>query len=443
MSRVLDTTPGLTRVSQPDGSALWRVDRAVSRAGDHRQGREAAVPSPAGPVEAHTRSPPAAAGRSCGSPTAPPRAGRPPSTAPLTRTTVDGWAQGFELPADGGRLDVTYEDPVTHTAWLWAQGVSPLVLVVLALPGRRREVDDDLPEDAAPCPPRTPGEGRRARRLRRRRGGGRPTASAADAGAASDPEETRPAAVPHGADATATGTPRASGRGRTAPGGRYDRPRQSGRRRHAAYAAGAVPGRPPVRPLRTAGRSLRPGRSGHGRPARLRRAAGYGTDGRATTRLRPPRHRTTRATADRHGHGSDLRRPAGLRPGHAHADAARHRQRAPRRERPAVNRTTLSLAARVAALAALTGVAALTGAGDPAARRPGRPPGCRCSAPAWCARQPSPPSSPTPPTPRSPRRRGRRRQAGGKAGLAAGHAEPTAGDRRAAAARPPSRCCAR
>ncbi|NED01555.1 hypothetical protein G3I55_07780, partial [Streptomyces sp. SID6648] len=42
---------------------------------------------------------------------------------PLTRTTVDGWAQGFELPASGGRLDVTYDVPFTHTLWLWAQGL--------------------------------------------------------------------------------------------------------------------------------------------------------------------------------------------------------------------------------------------------------------------------------------------------------------------------------
>lgn len=85
---------------------------------------------------------------------------------PLTRTTVDGWAQGFRLPSTGGRLDVTYDAPLTHTAWLWAQGALAVVLVVLALPGRRRDVDDDLPEEE-PLPAEIPtGEGRRARRLR-------------------------------------------------------------------------------------------------------------------------------------------------------------------------------------------------------------------------------------------------------------------------------------
>ena len=86
---------------------------------------------------------------------------------PLDPTTVDGWAQGFELPAEGGRLDLTYDDPASrHTVWLWAQGVLAVVLVVLALPGRRRDIDDDLPEAAAVPAQAVAGEGRRARRLR-------------------------------------------------------------------------------------------------------------------------------------------------------------------------------------------------------------------------------------------------------------------------------------
>ncbi|MFE9651014.1 glycosyltransferase [Streptomyces sp. NPDC006365] len=166
VSRVLDATPGLTRLSQQDGSALWRVDRQVSRAaivpasGDPQ-------PIAAGPVEVHTTIPSGTAGRVL----------RLADTAdegwtatldgkPLTRTTLDGWAQGFELPAGDGRLDVTFESPALHTGWLWAQGALAVVLVVLALPGRRRDVDDDLPEEpAVPAQP-VSGEGRRARRLR-------------------------------------------------------------------------------------------------------------------------------------------------------------------------------------------------------------------------------------------------------------------------------------
>ncbi|TGB06353.1 glycosyltransferase family 2 protein [Streptomyces sp. MZ04] len=179
MSRVLDATPGLTRLSQEDGSALWRVDLQVARAaivpetGDPspssqlRSSRGDPMPVAAGPVELHTNIPAGEEGRTLRIADAADEGwtatldGRP-----LTRTTLDGWAQGFELPATGGRLDVTFEGSAGHTGWLWAQGAMAVVLVVLALPGRRRDVDDDLPEEAViPAQP-VEGEGRRARRLR-------------------------------------------------------------------------------------------------------------------------------------------------------------------------------------------------------------------------------------------------------------------------------------
>ncbi|WP_436738582.1 glycosyltransferase [Streptomyces sp. BBFR102] len=169
MSRVLDSTPGLTRLSQQDGSALWRVDRQVSRAAVvAKDGSGEPLPVAAGPVELHTEIPAGPAGRVL----------RLADTAdegwratldgePLERVTVDDWAQGFTLPEGGGRLDITFEAPFTHTAWLWTQGFLGLVLVVLALPGRRRVVDDDLPDEPAPVPAQpVEGEGRRARRLR-------------------------------------------------------------------------------------------------------------------------------------------------------------------------------------------------------------------------------------------------------------------------------------
>ncbi|MFE6360841.1 glycosyltransferase [Streptomyces sp. NPDC057806] len=166
VTRVLDATPGLSRLSQQHGSALWRVDREVARA-TIVTGSGEPQPVAAGPVEIHTTVPEGADGRVL----------RLADTAdegwtatldgkPLTRTTVDGWAQGFALPASGGRLDVTFEDPVGHTAWLWVQGALAVVLVVLALPGRRRDVDDDLPEEPVIPAQAVSGEGRRARRLR-------------------------------------------------------------------------------------------------------------------------------------------------------------------------------------------------------------------------------------------------------------------------------------
>ncbi|MFI1291122.1 glycosyltransferase [Streptomyces sp. NPDC020792] len=168
VSRVLDATPGLTRLSQQDGSALWRVNQEVSRAAIvPAAGSGTAEPVAAGPVEIHTTIPSGAEGRvlrladSADAGWTATLDGRP-----LTRTTVDGWAQGFQLPASGGKLDVTFEDPFSHTAWLWAQGALAVVLVVLALPGRRRDVDDDLPEEEIVPAQAVAGEGRRARRLR-------------------------------------------------------------------------------------------------------------------------------------------------------------------------------------------------------------------------------------------------------------------------------------
>ncbi|MGC3002360.1 family 2 glycosyl transferase, partial [Streptomyces sp. G35A] len=196
VTRVLDATPGLTRLSQQAGGALWRVDQQVARASIVPAKGAEGEPRPvaAGPVEIHTRIPGGAEGRIL----------RLADTAAdgwtatldgrsLSRTTVDGWAQGFVLPASGGTLDVTYEEPITHTAWLWAQGLLAVVLVVMALPGRRRDVDDDLPEEPAVPAEAVAGEGRRARRLRAQ------AESAADAAGGDDvparPEEP-PAPVP-------------------------------------------------------------------------------------------------------------------------------------------------------------------------------------------------------------------------------------------------------
>lgn len=191
LGRVMDSTPGLSRVSQADGSELWRVDTTVSRMMITAKGaKPVAVPS--GRIEAHTTLPAGPQGRVL----------RLADTASgdwqatlggtrLTPTTVDGWAQGFELPASGGRLDVTFKEPVTHIGWLGVQALLLLVTIVLALPGRRREVDDDLPEAegavAADIPAQAGGEGRRARRLQ----------------AAADAEAAASGTQPDGADVAA------------------------------------------------------------------------------------------------------------------------------------------------------------------------------------------------------------------------------------------------
>ncbi|MFF9285545.1 glycosyltransferase family 2 protein [Streptomyces griseosporeus] len=180
ITRVLDATPGLKRLSEQHGSALWRVDRPVARAtivaasasasasaGAGATGAGAVQPVAAGPVEIHTTVPAGPDGRVLRLADAADDGWTATLDGkPLTPTTVDGWAQGFKLPASGGTLDVVHDDPFGHTAWLWAQGALAVVLVVLALPGRRRDIDDDLPEEPAVPAQAVAGEGRRARRLR-------------------------------------------------------------------------------------------------------------------------------------------------------------------------------------------------------------------------------------------------------------------------------------
>ncbi|MDT0453874.1 glycosyltransferase family 2 protein [Streptomyces hesseae] len=201
MARVLDATPGLTRLGKEDHSSLWRVDSQVARVTIVTGARQpdgtratAPVPVAAGPVTAGATVPAGTGERvlRLADKAAPGWRATLDGRA-LKAVTVDGWAQGFALPARGGKLSVTYETPAARTAWLWAQGLLAAVLVVLALPGRRREVDDDLPEDgaaaAAPVPDQAgPGEGRRARRLR--------AATATTDGDATPPATPEPAPAP-------------------------------------------------------------------------------------------------------------------------------------------------------------------------------------------------------------------------------------------------------
>ncbi|MFE5770865.1 glycosyltransferase [Streptomyces sp. NPDC056485] len=214
MRKVLDATPGLSRLSQLDGSALWRVDRQVARATivSGKPG-EAPIPVASGPVEVHTKIPAAEAGGAGRMLRIADRAA-PGWTAtldgkPLKPKTLDGWAQGFELPAAGGRLDLVHEDALTRTAWHWAQGLLALVLLVMALPGRKARLDDDLPEEEAEAAERAAageaGEGRRARRLRAEaESAGAATAAAGEpSGAVADPYAEIPAQPVYGEDAYA------------------------------------------------------------------------------------------------------------------------------------------------------------------------------------------------------------------------------------------------
>ncbi|QHT56312.1 glycosyltransferase [Cellulomonas sp. H30R-01] len=152
----LDSTPGLERVTQTPAGTLWRV-RATADAG---QVAPVVVPSwarlvPAGSdvrdvtvdalaVAAHDRAvdapvPAGAADRVLVlAERADPRWRAWLDGTPL-RAVDSGWRQGFEVPADGGRLVVRYDAP-DRAPWLAAQGAVLVVTLLLALPVRRRRV---------------------------------------------------------------------------------------------------------------------------------------------------------------------------------------------------------------------------------------------------------------------------------------------------------------
>ena len=172
VSATLDATPGLSRVNQQTGSSIWRLTDNVSRAAIQATG-SADASVPAGAVGVDTTIAAGSSGRVLRlADSADPNWHATLDGTALTPVTVDGWAQGFQLPATGGRLSVSYSESTLHKGWIAGQGFLAVVLLVLALPGRRDNKDDDLPEegegagqqDGAAAEAPLPGS-RRARRL--------------------------------------------------------------------------------------------------------------------------------------------------------------------------------------------------------------------------------------------------------------------------------------
>ncbi len=310
VTRVLDATPGLSRLSQQAGGALWRVDRrsparpsCPPRAGATRS------PWPRDRSRSTPRSRTARRAASCAWPTPPRRAGPPPSTAsrsPPPRSTAGPRASNCPPPAAPWTSPTTSRSPTpcgcgrracspsSSSSWRCpAAAVTSTTTCPRRSPSRPRPwpVRAAAPAGCAPRPRRRP-----PRRLR-------PTGRTATRTTRTRAARTRTARTPTPGTPAPPEHPRH--RSRTRPGyGDWDQGQyQNAGYDENAYAAAPYQQYPGRRLRRTAvpGGGL-PAAGRRVRPVRLRRpAAGLRPDVPAGIRrddvpaglrhpVRPPRH---------------------------------------------------------------------------------------------------------------------------------------------------------
>ncbi|WUI00627.1 glycosyltransferase family 2 protein [Spirillospora sp. NBC_00431] len=136
-TEVLDSAPELTRLSRTETFAVWRLQSPSARM-MLLQG-PTVTPLPAGRIDARMQIPPGTGPRTLL--LAEPSDGGWNATLNgegLKEREVDGWAQGYDIPAAGGEFQLTRSMTMRHT-WLAVQGVAVLLVAVLALPGAQAD----------------------------------------------------------------------------------------------------------------------------------------------------------------------------------------------------------------------------------------------------------------------------------------------------------------
>ena len=166
LAHQLDGSAGLVRLTTAPAYDLWQVAGTVARA--RVVGADGAVvPVPSGPVGVNTVVPPGTSGTLV---LAEPAGGWSATLngRPLAKLAqpVDGWAQGFVLPAGGGHLVITRNE-LARDLSLAAEAAAVLVVFALALPGTRSAVPARRRSEAGP--EAIPGPGRRRDRASRPR----------------------------------------------------------------------------------------------------------------------------------------------------------------------------------------------------------------------------------------------------------------------------------
>lgn len=133
----LDSVPTLQRLASSDGAALWQLSLPASRLRlDSADGATlASLPSDAEGADATVPGGPA--GRTVVlAERVDSRWSATLDGAPLRSTMIDGWAQGFGVPAAGGHLVLRFDGTTRHR-WLLVEGGLVLIVVLLSLPGAR------------------------------------------------------------------------------------------------------------------------------------------------------------------------------------------------------------------------------------------------------------------------------------------------------------------
>ena len=156
LESTLDSVPGLVRVANPGDAGLWRVELPAGRlqlltpvGGGRAADTVTVLPSGALTATPTLASGPADRTLWLAENTDPgwqasltDEAGGASDALPAA--VGDGWAQTFEPPTAGGGVLVDFDEG-PRTRWLLAQAVAVVVMVVIAVPARRRDesLDDE------------------------------------------------------------------------------------------------------------------------------------------------------------------------------------------------------------------------------------------------------------------------------------------------------------
>jgi hypothetical protein len=160
LTQALDATPELSRLSRTESFGLWGLPAPAGRL--MLLDGPTAAPLDVGETAARVDIPAGRATRTLL--LAEPADGGWRASLDgreVKARTLDGWAQGYEIPAGGGRFELSRSMWGRHI-WVGLQGAAFLLVLVLALPGARPETVDLTKGGGHRRAPRTRALARRA-----------------------------------------------------------------------------------------------------------------------------------------------------------------------------------------------------------------------------------------------------------------------------------------